>query len=347
MSSTVAVLAVLAACLCGVPLPVESSHLNYRPIIGVLAQENIVGDIHAQGSSYIAASYVKYLESAGARVAPIRTNRTDEEYEKIFNSINGLLLPGGDVDLQTSQYSRLSKIFYDLAIKANDAFDYFPIWGTCQGLQQMTVLTSSRNLLTLTDTRAVALPLIFTPASQNSRLFKAFPKDLLQSLSEENITANFHSWSLSLQNYSRNAKLKRFYKVLTTNTDGKREFISTMEANRYPFYAVQWHPEKSPFEWVDKSGMVHSAASVRASFYTAHFFVSEAMKNHHKFSSAHEEEKALIYNYSPVFRGLNELARHPKQRRIQATIPTFLFLSMLEMCVFLQAILFLPSSISG
>ncbi|KAL0977946.1 hypothetical protein UPYG_G00163630 [Umbra pygmaea] len=299
-----AVLAVLATCLCSMHL-VVCYHLNYRPIIGVLAQENLEEDVHAHGSSYIGASYVKYLESAGARVAPIRIHQTDEEYEKIFNSINGLLLPGGNVDLHTSQFSRVSKIFYDLAIKANDASDHFPIWGTCQGLQQLSVLTSNRNLLTLTDTKAVALPLTFTQASQNSRLFKAFPKDLIQSLSEENITSNFHSWSLSLQNYSRNARLKRFYKVLTINTDGKRDFVSTMEANRYPFYAVQWHPEKTPFEWVNKPGMVHTAASVRASFYTAQFFVSEAMKNHHKFSSASEEEKALIYNYSPVFTGLD------------------------------------------
>lgn len=39
---------------------------------GVLAQENLEGDHDAKGSSYIAASYVKYLESAGARVVPIR-----------------------------------------------------------------------------------------------------------------------------------------------------------------------------------------------------------------------------------------------------------------------------------
>ncbi|KAG9340600.1 hypothetical protein JZ751_021155, partial [Albula glossodonta] len=188
---------------------------------------------------------------------------------------------------------------------ANDALDYFPIWGTCQGFQQLTVLTSNRNLLTLTATRAVALPLIFTPAAQNSRMLKTFPKDLLQSLSVENITSNFHSWSLSLQNFSRNVKLKRFYKVLSTNTDGKKEFISTMEAYRYPFYAVQWHPEKSPFEWIDKPGMVHTPSSIRASFHTASFFVSEAMKSQHSFSSASEEEKALIYNYSPVFTGLS------------------------------------------
>lgn len=40
--------------------------------VGVLAQENLPYDAFARGSSYIAASYVKYLESAGARVAPVR-----------------------------------------------------------------------------------------------------------------------------------------------------------------------------------------------------------------------------------------------------------------------------------
>lgn len=309
MSLPAVVWAVLAACACSSPPRASGSSapLNHRPAIGVLAQENLEGDTHAQGSSYIAASYVKYLESAGARVVPIRINGTEEDYTKLFYAINGLLLPGGDVDLQKSQFSRASKIFYELAIKANDAADYFPIWGTCQGFQQLTVLTSSKNLLTLTNTKAVALPLVFTQGAQNSRLFKSFPKDLLLALSEENITSNFHSWSLSLQNYTRNAKLKRFYKVLSTNSDGRKEFISTMEAYRYPFYAVQWHPEKSPFEWVDKPGMIHSVSSIRASFYTASFFVSEAMKNQHGFPTPQEEEKALIYNYAPVFKGLDAI----------------------------------------
>lgn len=34
---------------------------------------------------------------------------------------------------------------------------------------------------------------------QSSRLFRSFPKDLMQSLASENITANFHFWSLSMQ----------------------------------------------------------------------------------------------------------------------------------------------------
>lgn len=298
----------LAAYICDQLLLTRCSIVpNYRPIIGILAQETLEQDRYAQGSSYIAASYVKYIEGAGGRVVPIRINQTAEEYMKIFNSINGLLLPGGDVDLQKSEYSKAAKIFYDLAIKANDASDYFPIWGTCLGMEQLTVLTSNKNLLTLTNTEAVALPLNFTEEAQNSSLFKNFPKDVLQSLEVENITSNFHTWSLSLQNYSQNVKLNTFYKVLTTSSDGKMDFISTIEAFRYPFYGVQWHPEKSPFEWIDKPGMVHTMSAIRASFYTSLFFVSEAKKNQHRFPSPSEEEKALIYNDSPVFCGLDSI----------------------------------------
>ncbi|KAK7136633.1 hypothetical protein R3I93_016850 [Phoxinus phoxinus] len=307
MYRQVLVLAVFAAIQCGFPAScARNLPLNYRPIIGILAQEKLEDDPHPNGT-YIAASYVKYLESAGARVVPIRINRTREEYEKLFNAINGLLLPGGNVDIEKSQFAKVSRIFYDLAMKANNDSDHFPIWGTCQGFQQLTVLTSNKNLLTLTDTKEVTLPLTFSKGAKTSRLFKKFPKDVLQSLAEENITSNFHSWSLSMQNYSANAELKRFYRVLTTNTDGKIEFISTMEASHYPFYAVQWHPEKSPFEWIDKSGMVHTSSAVKASFYTAQFFVSEAMKNHHHFSSQIEEKNALIYNYQPFFNGLDSI----------------------------------------
>ena len=79
--------------------------LNDRPIIGILSQElgssleEVYGDNY---TSYIGAAYIKYIESAGARAVPILINQTDEYYEMIFNSVNGLLIPGGAVSLDTS-----------------------------------------------------------------------------------------------------------------------------------------------------------------------------------------------------------------------------------------------------
>lgn len=282
-------------------MPFYSSAVrNDRPIIGVVAQE--VYSPKPNQTAYIAASYVKYLESAGARVVPVMINQTEEEYKALFNSINGILYPGGGVSIVSSGYERAAKIFYELAIEANDKGDYFPVWGTCLGFEQLTYLTSGKLLLSSTNTSDVALPLNFTSEVKDSRLFKGFPDDLMKDLASQPLTENSHKWSLAVTTYNTNEKLKKFYKVLSTNTDGKTEFVSTMEAYNYPIYGTQWHPEKNAFEW-KKSHIPHSPPAVKTTFYMAEFLVSEARKNTHRFKSEDDESRALIYNYNSVYTG--------------------------------------------
>uniref|UniRef100_A0ACB8FDE4 Uncharacterized protein n=1 Tax=Sphaerodactylus townsendi TaxID=933632 RepID=A0ACB8FDE4_9SAUR len=272
-------------------------------IVGILAQETDFESFQKFGSSYIAASYVKFIESAGARVVPIRLNRSDEEYNKIFYSINGILYPGGGVDLKTSEFSRVAKIFYRKALEANERGDYFPVWGTCLGHQLLSYLTCGENLLTWTNTDNFAFPLNFTKDAKGTKMFADFPDDLLQEMASDPVTSNFHFWSLSVQNFTNNEKLRSFYKVLTTNVHGNIEFISTMEAYAYPVYGVQWHPEKNPFEWNNRTGIPHSRSAMRVTYYIADFLVNEAQKSNHQFSSKKEEAEALIYNFNPVFTG--------------------------------------------
>lgn len=66
---------------------------NELPIIGVLSQEMsralskiYPGKIY---KSFIAASYVKYVEGGGARVVPIFIDRPKEYYRNIMSKING------------------------------------------------------------------------------------------------------------------------------------------------------------------------------------------------------------------------------------------------------------------
>ncbi|XP_029384939.1 gamma-glutamyl hydrolase [Echeneis naucrates] len=289
-------LGIFVSLLC---LPFNSSaKRNDRPIIGVLAQE--VYKPEPNRTAYIAASYVKFLEAAGARVVPVMINQKPEEYRRLFKSINGILYPGGGVSIVSSGYQRAAAIFYDLAIEANQKGDYFPVWGTCLGFQQLTYLTSGKRLLSKTNTSAVALPLNFTNEAKDSKIFKGFPAELTKALGTEPLTENSHNWSLTLATYNSNEELKRFYKILSTNTDGNVEFVSTMEAFDYPIYGTQWHPEKNSFEWRNPY-IPHSPLAIKTTFYMADFFVNEARKSFHRFESMDEERMALIYNYNPVY----------------------------------------------
>ncbi|XP_059900472.1 gamma-glutamyl hydrolase-like isoform X2 [Gadus macrocephalus] len=254
---------------------------NDAPVIGILSQESYSPPPNV--TSYIAASYVKYLESAGARVVPV-----------------SILFPGGGAHLITSGYARAAKIFYQLTIEANSRGDYFPVWGTCLGLEELTFLTSGKLLLSSTNTNGVALPLVFTNESRVSKLFSGFPPDLLTALASEALTENSHRLSLATETFRNNPELSKFYRVLSTNSDEKTEFVSTMEAYDYPIYATQWHPEKNAFEWT-RDYIPHSPNAIKTTFFMADFFVNEAKKNFHKFSSEEEERDALIYNYTPLY----------------------------------------------
>ena len=60
-------------------------------------------------TSYIAASYIKWAESAGARVVPVHYDASQVEIVTLLGQINGLLFPGGGADLSnTTAFAKAS-----------------------------------------------------------------------------------------------------------------------------------------------------------------------------------------------------------------------------------------------
>lgn len=280
---------------------VHVTSLNERPILGVLAQASDP-DRKQLGDTYIPANYIKYIESAGARVVPVRIRESEDYYQKIFKSINGILFPGGMVSLINSSFAEEGKWFYNMAIQAYDEGDYFPVWGTCQGFELLATITAKQRVMSNFSAEDLALPLDFTKDFKKSRLFGNLPEDVYRALLKKNVTENFHMYGLSPEDYAKNPNLRSFYKVLSTNKDRNgKEFVSTIEANRYPIYGTQWHPEKTMFTWDLRLHVQHDTAAVRVSQHFANFLVAEARKSSHHFASLQEEMDALIYNYNPVF----------------------------------------------
>lgn len=288
-------LAVLAAVLTG-----AAAGYNDAPVIGIFAQP-LAKDPEYQ---YLAASYVKWLESAGARVVPIPYNYPIADMTTLFSRINGLLLPGGGAELPKVVSHALS-----LAEEANANGDYFPVWGTCMGFQWVSMhFARNHSLLTAHKLQNTSVALDFTGLERKSRLFGGMTADQRGIFSSKAlaVTMNNHNWGVSTTSFDR-SELAKSFRLLSTNIDvDGGQFVSTIEHATWPVYAVQWHPEKNNFEWSrDEDGtfheaIAHSAEAVWASQQMANFFVNETRNNGHKFP--HEEEhKALIYNYNPTY----------------------------------------------
>ncbi|KAG1660694.1 Gamma-glutamyl hydrolase [Nymphon striatum] len=286
----------------------EAQKVNNRPTIGILAEETDP-EFRRFGHYYISSSYVKFIESAGARAVPIRMNRSDEYYIKMFKSVNGVLFPGGGLNIKSSSsFKRAGKIIFEHAKQANDAGDHFPIWGTCLGFEMLNLfLTNGSNIFTKCSVEDIALPLNFLEAYWDSRIFEKMPLDLVNAMRKESITSNFHHNCFLYETFRR-LNLQTVIKALTTSnsTSSEKPFLSTIEAVKYPFYGLQWHPEKTNFVWVETKethNIPHSKNSILASQYMANFFVDEARKNFHSFKSTKELQDSLSYNFEVKYIG--------------------------------------------
>ena len=104
----------------GVASP-SSAETAGGPVIALLMQP------YGVGKSYVPASYVKWLELAGARVVPLSFHATDDEVDAIFEQVNGALWSGGEGTIPGAARR--------LYARATDAFEktgeVFPICGTC------------------------------------------------------------------------------------------------------------------------------------------------------------------------------------------------------------------------
>eukprot|EP01119_Soliformovum_irregulare_P024508 TRINITY_DN8795_c0_g1_i2.p1 TRINITY_DN8795_c0_g1~~TRINITY_DN8795_c0_g1_i2.p1 ORF type:complete len:224 (-),score=59.70 TRINITY_DN8795_c0_g1_i2:160-831(-) len=220
--------------------------LNNRPIIGIVTQP-ARGRLDSHGTSYIAASYVKFVEGGGARVIPIFHNSTKEELTSIFGKINGVLFPGGGNPLDNVELSNTLQHMLDLTKQAFDQGDHFPLFAHCLGFELLAMITSNdANILSSCDTRNVSLNLDFTPAIKTSKWLQDADPKVLHILSSQNVTMNQHQKCISMESFIENSDLQNFWTVLSTNLDRNgKKFISTWESTNYPVYGIQWHAEKN------------------------------------------------------------------------------------------------------
>ena len=73
-----------------------------------------------------------------------------------------------------------------------------------------------------------------------------------------------------------------------------------MEAYNYPFYGVQFHPEKSQYSFVPDENFLHTPFVIENNRYFADFFVQECKKNANQFSSYGDETAEIVEHFDCI-----------------------------------------------
>mmetsp|Transcript_25971 Transcript_25971/g.38376 ORF Transcript_25971/g.38376 Transcript_25971/m.38376 type:complete len:322 (-) Transcript_25971:23-988(-) len=261
--------------LCLVILVTGPVAADITPLVGIFSQP-FFNEEQNTTEYIIPASYVKWLEVAGARSIPIPHNALIDQVETLFPHIDGLFFPGGD----GQGLSMAARRLWELAETANENGKFFPVWGTCLGFEFLLMLASGRdNILEGGyDAENVSLPLKRTAAM--SRLYEGV-ESIIQT---NNLTLNNHHFGISPMRFLQNAQLISMFDITSTNEDRQgKGFVSTIESkdpDRKPYYGIQYHPEKNAFEYgEDDTGLPyyainHSPMGLYFSIHLANFFVN-------------------------------------------------------------------------
>lgn len=262
----------------------------------------------SKGMFYIAASYVKWLESVGIRSIVLPYDAPPQLVEDVFNQVNGLLLPGGAAALPES-----AKHIWKLALRSNEVEgDHFPVWGTCLGFEFLVQLAAVDGVDILQsgfDAENVSLPLHFVDDGYGYELYEAtsmlrretsqstdtsslFPggSRVREIAARQNVTLNNHRNGIEPKRFLSDTGLTSMFHIVSTNNDGNgRPFVSTiepLEPNRHPYYGVQFHPEKNMFEnafypstIIPYEDINHSPDGIELSFHLAKFFGGLVRRN--------------------------------------------------------------------
>eukprot|EP00127_Corallochytrium_limacisporum_P005582 Clim_evm2s208 gene=Clim_evmTU2s208 len=285
----------------------ERNMLFAGPIIGIMTEPS-VAPYNDKGDQYIAGPIVKWIEAAGGRVVPIPYDGPTEHLEFLLDRINGLVFPGGAGEpVPGTAWYNTGVIVLDKVKEFHEQGKHFPVFGICLGFELLVNVSAQQNVLGNLNATNVNLPLNFVQNYRSSRLFHGAPASVIEAYALQSGTSNNHLYGVHLDRFETLPALNNFWNLISTSTDlNHQPFVSTIESEEYPIWAVQWHPEKPQFDWEPSGNIAHDPGAIAACQWLANFFIGEARKNHSHFNTVNQLNKYLIYNYPASFYGRSD-----------------------------------------
>jgi len=276
------------------------------PVIAVLAMPEFKPPPWQAKRSYIAASYVKWLEAHGARVVPLLYDAPRSETTQLLSQVNGVLFPGGAFPMEP-EYEAFSRFVFNQSLSHK-----IPAWGECLGLLQFLLYTSGQDSPgPVTDGWDARGPLIspvhLTTAGMKQGPMAKFPAELLEGIQNQPWAWHSHAYSTSVEAFEASPSMVAFWDVLAIDEDRRgHPFISIIAAKDFPVTATMFHPEKNSFEFMparvtgtDIPEAARSSAAMDAMSHLGFYFLDQCRSFREHSFSQQELMTWNIHNWAP------------------------------------------------
>lgn len=194
--------------------------VSQQPVIGIYTQD------YDNYSTYIASSYVKYIEMSGAQVVPLYYTYSETELILTLNQINGVLIPGGSqiIDINNTITQNANAIL-KYSIDQYEKGIMFPVWGTCGGHGMLAYLTSNFNPNTRQKIdKALGIMNTLKIVKPDARMLKNIPSQVFDDAARSpGIAYFFQHWAVYTETYQSDPLLNSFWDIVSTSVspDGK------------------------------------------------------------------------------------------------------------------------------
>lgn len=234
---------------------------------------------------------------------PIWIGKEKEYYETIMSKINGVLLPGGNVDKnEKNGYAQAAEHILEIATDLNLNREVFPIFGIGLGMDIMLYYSNNKRDESsdcLLDSLSVSL--LFNEATEKTALFNSSSEHMKMLMTTHPIAVLNAKKCYTKDTFER-SELARKWIPFSLNSDQRGNVIvSSVEHDILPFYGTLFHSEKHAYEWAENTNIPHTLATIEVAQYFSNYFVNEARKSNHEFDNKQELMGKIIQNYSPEF----------------------------------------------